>query len=496
MISQIRLVAGIAILSQILLVSRATAAPFSGGIVVERVGGNADFTGGASPPASNTAVPIFLDEFSLTTGNRIQTISLPATDPDETGPQRQITENGTATTSGYLSRSANGAYLVTVGFAVPAGTPGLAGFGTDNNRVIARVSASGAIDTSTWYSIDETAQNNATPRSAASNDGLSFYVGTANGTAGTRYVNFGGEDAVTEGIGGPGLRTIAVYENRVFLTLASQFISVKDTATNGLPVGAAAANTLTDIGTITNTNPLQFIMLNLIPDVGVDGTTLDTMYMANANNIDAAASPGGLEKYVFDGTTFNLQKTFNLGLSTINTEPLFGGLEGVAFAGLDGNGKPIIYATTDAPPAVGNALVRLVDTGDELDAFTLVANAPVNTAFRGVALAPSAAVAAVPGDYNNNGVVDAADYVLWRKGGPIQHEVPGVTPGMVTSEDYTAWRQRFGNTSGSGSLSAASVPEPDALSLVGMLLFGMILLSRRSALKCGERSAQGAGFRV
>ena len=112
--------------------------------------------------------------------------------------------------------------LVTVGFAVPVGTTGLAGDGTINNRVMVRVSASGAIDTSTWYSLDDTAGHNATPQSAASNDGLSFYVGTANGTAGTRYVNFGGEDAVTEGIGGPGLRTIAVYENRVFLTLANR----------------------------------------------------------------------------------------------------------------------------------------------------------------------------------------------------------------------------------------------------------------------------------
>src|SRR3954468_9066969 len=33
----------------------------------------------------------------------------------------------------------------------------------------------------------------------------------------------------------------------------------------------------------------------------------------------------------------------------------------------------------------------------------------------------------VQGDYNNNGVVDAADYVLWRNGGPLQNEVD--TPG-------------------------------------------------------------------
>lgn len=67
----------------------------------------------------------------------------------------------------------------------------------------------------------------------------------------------------------------------------------------------------------------------------------------------------------------------------------------------------------------------------------------------------------VPGDYNNNGVVDAADYVLWRNGGPLQNEVD--TPGTVNGADYTAWRARFGNTSGAGAaLGAAAVPEPGA----------------------------------
>jgi hypothetical protein len=73
------------------------------------------------------------------------------------------------------------------------------------------------------------------------------------------------------------------------------------------------------------------------------------------------------------------------------------------------------------------------------------------------------APAGVPGDYNDNGSVDAADYVLWRNGGPLQNEVAGVTPSQVTAEDYAAWRARFGNTSAvaAGSqLQVASVPEP------------------------------------
>ena len=49
----------------------------------------------------------------------------------------------------------------------------------------------------------------------------------------------------------------------------------------------------------------------------------------------------------------------------------------------------------------------------------------------------------VAGDYNGNGKVDAADYVLWRNGGPLANEVD--TPGTVNADDYTEWRARFGN---------------------------------------------------
>jgi hypothetical protein len=47
----------------------------------------------------------------------------------------------------------------------------------------------------------------------------------------------------------------------------------------------------------------------------------------------------------------------------------------------------------------------------------------------------------VLGDYDKNSAVDANDYVLWRKGGPLVNDpTPGVQPG-----DYDYWRARFGN---------------------------------------------------
>jgi autotransporter-associated beta strand protein len=69
-------------------------------------------------------------------------------------------------------------------------------------------------------------------------------------------------------------------------------------------------------------------------------------------------------------------------------------------------------------------------------------------------------VVGVPGDYDNSGTVDAGDYVLWRKGGPLANEVDN--PGVVNAQDYTEWRARFGNPN-PGSFSAhggTAVPEP------------------------------------
>jgi hypothetical protein len=81
----------------------------------------------------------------------------------------------------------------------------------------------------------------------------------------------------------------------------------------------------------------------------------------------------------------------------------------------------------------------------------------------------------VAGDYNNNGIVDAADYVLWRKGGTLQNE--GRSVGNADQQDYNFWKARIGAaSSGSGLASAAmsSVPE---LSPAGLIIFAIISLA-------------------
>jgi hypothetical protein len=66
----------------------------------------------------------------------------------------------------------------------------------------------------------------------------------------------------------------------------------------------------------------------------------------------------------------------------------------------------------------------------------------------------------MPGDYSGNGVVDAADYALWRK-----------TDGGLNG--YNRWRANFGRTAEAGATSIATIPEPASWML---LVFGAVLI--------------------
>jgi hypothetical protein len=96
------------------------------------------------------------------------------------------------------------------------------------------------------------------------------------------------------------------------------------------------------------------------------------------------------------------------------------------------------------------------------------------------------------GDYENTGIVDAADYVAYRDsiGGTIPANET-VSPGVVDAADYDEWRARFGTNytfittiidnvrlANAGSGSGSAVPEPATASLV-MFASLVVGLSRR-----------------
>jgi hypothetical protein len=108
-------------------------------------------------------------------------------------------------------------------------------------------------------------------------------------------------------------------------------------------------------------------------------------------------------------------------------------------------------------------------------------------------------MAEIQGDYNRNGVVDAADYVVWRKtlnqtGANLPAD--GNHSGTVDTADLDLWRSRFGLTSGrGGSVDAEPVPELSSLcfATAGLAFFCFGVRRRLDSRLRGNDLSSGVG---
>jgi hypothetical protein len=106
--------------------------------------------------------------------------------------------------------------------------------------------------------------------------------------------------------------------------------------------------------------------------------------------------------------------------------------------------------------------------------------AGASTGFQVIKPAPS-------GDYNSNHIVDAGDYIVWRKtlngsASPQGSGADGNSSGMIDAGDYTYWRARFGNAApGSGVSADGALPEHTTLVLLIFPATGWCIRRSRAA---------------
>jgi hypothetical protein len=85
------------------------------------------------------------------------------------------------------------------------------------------------------------------------------------------------------------------------------------------------------------------------------------------------------------------------------------------------------------------------------------------------------------GDYNLNGAVDSADYVIWRKTlGLVGAGLPADGNGnnQIDLNDYTVWRTNFHRTSGSAAgAAAATIAEPATGLTAAIIVAGFLIAS-------------------
>jgi uncharacterized protein YkwD len=104
----------------------------------------------------------------------------------------------------------------------------------------------------------------------------------------------------------------------------------------------------------------------------------------------------------------------------------------------------------------------------------IIAGAPQSISYTVTVFDPSAILQS--GDYNQNGVVDAADYLVWRNtlgqtGASLAAD--GNASGVIDAGDYDVWRANFGRPATTGdaadhlsSHAVVSAPEPASLMLI------------------------------
>ena len=314
--------------------------------------------GDGTAALASTATPVFVDEVYLD-GTVVSQSALPVA---ASGANQPLLLSGTASSEGLMTRSVDEGYLVLAGYAAAAGA---ATIGT--TRVVGRLDASRAIDTSTTF--DATAFAGSNIRGAASLDGTAFWAsGTASSGAngGTWYATLGQTAGGTQIESMPGnIRAIAIYGGQLYGSAGSGTFHNVFTIGSGLPTtGPQTVTSLPGMPTST-ASPYAFVMFDL--SASVPG--LDTLYVAD----DTAT---GLQKWTFDGTTWTLADTFAApGTSALRTVTGY----------LDG-GNVVLLATTTATSA--NAVVEYVDDGTTTPSPITIVTAGTNTVYRGVALSP------------------------------------------------------------------------------------------------------------
>ncbi len=332
--------------------------------------------GDGTAALSSTSAAVFLEE-RTSAGTIMRTLSLPTA---ASGANAPFTLSGTANTEGGLARSADGGFVTLAGYATAPGkanvstTPNVSTDATSVNRVVARVSLDGLVDTST---VLPNAFNASSVRGACTDDGTTFWVtgtSSAAATGGVQYTTLGSTSNPTQiSSTVTNLRNVAIFDDQLYASTAAGTRGVF-TIGSGLPTTTGQVAVQIASSSPTSASPQSFAIV----DVNGDGD-LDTMYVTQDSG--TLAGKVNLQKWTYNGTIWSQVTAF--GATAGTTTPTTAGLT----TWLDSTGKVHIIVTTGESPS---RILHIVDDGvNTAPAATVIGTAGTNTVFRGVARSPT-----------------------------------------------------------------------------------------------------------
>lgn len=344
----------------------ATASTFAaaftpGDLVVYRVGDG-------SAALTSAATAVFLDEFTIG-GALVQSIPVPTL---LNGSNFRLTDTGTGTSDGQLNLSPDGTKLSFAGYDAALGTTGVTGSSTTTiARSVGYTGPTAVIDTTTTT----TAFSGNNVRAAVINGTDVYIVG---GTSGVISTPLGGSGAgTTISSTQTNLRDVGIFGGQLYVSSGSGTNTTKGVNAVGSGVPTTSGQTTTRIPGLTDTsNPSSYAFA--FADLSLAVAGVDTLYFAD----DGA---GALSKFSLVGGTWTSNGTV--------------GTAADAYRGLTLSvvGSSVsLFATRKGGGGStgGGELVGLLDASGYNGAFTgtptVLATAGNQTAFRGVAFAPTA----------------------------------------------------------------------------------------------------------
>jgi glucose/arabinose dehydrogenase len=178
--------------------------------------------------------------------------------------------------------------------------------------------------------------------------------------------------------------------------------------------------------------------------------------------------------------TMEVDNSFNMAEGAILAIEIGGTAPGTQFDLLDVGGVASLAGELKVSliggyqPEIGDEFKFLTAAGGVNGIFTAqtLPSLPSSAAWRvWYEAANVALVVVLAGDFNSDGFVDAADYVIWRKGlGTLYNQA-----------HYNEWRANFGATTGSGSEGGSdlpAVPEPATTCLLLSCIVGASMAAR------------------
>jgi hypothetical protein len=260
------------------------------------------------------------------------------------------------------------------------------------------------------------------------------------------------------------LRNTLVAQQFVDLNLADSTVyrlTLGASVGNQVRLQIAAGRTLTTFGETRIEEGGELLLLNGKLDaqfVNIEGGVLSgsgEVFVGSGpihgvvRNLSGRVEPGGFAvgEIVIDGDFSSLDEA--------TLEITLGGAAANQYDRLTVDRLAFLGGTLDVQlfgftPTVGQTFTILT-AGEavfgEFDQLVLPSSFQWNVAYNADNVVLSVIGGELAGDFNGDGAVNAADYVVWRKNGGSQ-------------ADFLLWKNHFGMTSGGGGGAVGGVPEP------------------------------------